>query len=92
MSRIVLVAIFLAVFAGCGLVSGPPRLVVMIVVDQLGYSYIERFEGLYEGGFRTLLEDAWRGYDPSGKFTNINCVGDFAEDRTAIGGEGAVDS
>jgi len=101
----------------------------MIVVDQLGYSYIERFEGLYEGGFRTLLDEgasfsnakyrhgitvtaaghatistgkhpshtgmvgnSWRGYDPAGEFANINCVADFAEDRTAIGGKGAVAS
>ena len=33
----------------------PPRLVVVIVVDQLRPDYLTRFADLYEGGFHTLL-------------------------------------
>lgn len=33
-----------------------PRLIVFLVVDQLRYDYLERFSGLYEGGFKTLLD------------------------------------
>lgn len=42
--------------ARCG--SGPrePRLVVLIVVDQMRYDFLTRFSDLYEGGFKTLLE------------------------------------
>lgn len=34
----------------------PPRLVVVVVVDQLRSDYLTRFAELYEGGFKTLLE------------------------------------
>ena len=34
-----------------------PRLIVVIVVDQMRYDYLTRFQDLYEGGFRTLLEE-----------------------------------
>ena len=33
-----------------------PRLIVVIVVDQMRYDYLTRFQDLYQGGFRTLLE------------------------------------
>ncbi len=33
----------------------PPRLAVVIVVDQLRSDYLTRFSELYEGGFKTLL-------------------------------------
>ena len=33
-----------------------PRLTVVIVVDQMRYDYLTRFQDLYQGGFRTLLE------------------------------------
>lgn len=35
----------------------PPRLVVVIVVDQLRPDYLTRFADLYEGGFHTLLDN-----------------------------------
>ena len=35
----------------------PPRLVVVIVVDQLRPDYLTRFADLYEGGFQTLLDN-----------------------------------
>ena len=41
----------------------PPRLAVVIVVDQLRADYLTRFAGLYEGGFKTLL-------DKGANFTN----------------------
>jgi len=36
--------------------AGPPRLTVLIVVDQLRFDYLTRFQDLYEGGFRRLLD------------------------------------
>jgi predicted AlkP superfamily pyrophosphatase or phosphodiesterase len=33
-----------------------PKLTVLIVVDQMRYDYLERFDKLYQGGFRTLLD------------------------------------
>ena len=120
----------LLALAGCSLLEpSKPRLVLLVVVDQLAYNYIERFDALYDGGFRRLLDEgasfsnakyrhgatvtaaghatissgrfpshtgmvnnAWRGYDPTEKFTNINCVADFTEGLRPIGGEGAVAS
>ncbi len=35
----------------------PPRLAVLIVVDQLRSDYLTRFSELYEGGFKTLLNN-----------------------------------
>ena len=36
--------------------DGAPRLILLVVIDQLRYDYLTRFEDLYTGGFRTLLE------------------------------------
>ena len=36
--------------------ADPPRLTVLIVVDQLRFDYLTRFQDLYQGGFRRLLE------------------------------------
>ena len=36
--------------------AGAPRLILLVVIDQLRYDYLTRFEDLYTGGFRTLLE------------------------------------
>ena len=36
--------------------AGAPRLILLVVVDQLRYDYLTRFEDLYTGGFRRLLE------------------------------------
>lgn len=37
--------------------EGPgPRLVLLLVVDQMRTDFLTRFEDLYEGGFRTLLD------------------------------------
>ena len=59
-------ALVLGLAALCGLAlaitlasrrpAGPPRLTVLIVVDQLRFDYLTRFQDLYEGGFGRLLE------------------------------------
>lgn len=36
--------------------AGAPRLILLVVIDQLRYDYLTRFEDLYTGGFRKLLE------------------------------------
>ncbi len=36
--------------------DGAPRLILIVVIDQLRYDYLTRFEDLYTGGFRTLLD------------------------------------
>jgi len=36
--------------------SGPPRLTVLIVVDQLRFDYLTRFQDLYQAGLRRLLD------------------------------------
>ena len=33
-----------------------PRLVLVLVIDQMRYDYLTRFDDLYEGGFRTLID------------------------------------
>lgn len=35
-----------------------PRLVVLLAVDQLAWDYLPRFDSLFEGGMRRLLDDA----------------------------------
>ena len=55
---------FLALMAALGIGAAlvrparhrPPRLVVLLVVDQLRSDYIERFRNLYQGGLGWLLE------------------------------------
>ncbi|HYM10240.1 MAG TPA: alkaline phosphatase family protein, partial [Bryobacterales bacterium] len=34
----------------------PPRLILVVSVDQMRYDYLTRFAPLYKGGFHTLLE------------------------------------
>jgi predicted AlkP superfamily pyrophosphatase or phosphodiesterase len=53
---------------GCksGSASPDPRLVVVIVVDQMRYDYLERFKNVFgSGGFRRLMEEG-------ALFTNAN--------------------
>ena len=54
----------------------PPRLVVMIVVDQFREPYLERYGDLFTGGFRRLL-DHGRTY--------VNASHDHAITETAVG-------
>ena len=37
--------------------SGPPRLVVLLVVDQMRPDLLTRFDDLYKGGFRWLMDN-----------------------------------
>lgn len=75
--------------AACDRSSGPPpgtlgpaaspdrpALVVMVVVDQLGQPLLERYEDLFTGGFRRLLDEG-RSY--------ANATHDFAATKTAPG-------
>src|SRR5262245_11046378 len=36
--------------------SAPPRLVLVLSIDQMRYDYLTRFAPLYKGGFKTLLD------------------------------------
>jgi predicted AlkP superfamily pyrophosphatase or phosphodiesterase len=54
----------------------PPRLVLLIVVDQMRYDYLPRFASSFTGGFRELME---RG----AVFTNANL--DHYPSVTAVG-------
>ena len=59
-------ALVLGLAALCGLAlaitlasrrpAGPPRLTVLIDVDQLRFDYLTRFQDLYEGGCQQLLD------------------------------------
>jgi hypothetical protein len=53
-----------------------PALVVMVVVDQLGEPLLERYDDLFTGGFRRLLDE--------GRFY-ANATHDFAMTKTAPG-------
>jgi predicted AlkP superfamily pyrophosphatase or phosphodiesterase len=48
-----------ALLAGAVAVSGqaPPRLLVLVVVDQLRADYLTRFDAHWRAGFRTLLDE-----------------------------------
>jgi predicted AlkP superfamily pyrophosphatase or phosphodiesterase len=56
--------------------AGPPRLAVVIVVDQMRYDYLVRFAGLFNGGFAKLLREG-------AVFTNV--YHDHANTETAPG-------
>ena len=45
--------------------AAPPRLVLVLAVDQMRFDYLTRFDALYKGGLRTLL-------DRGAVFTNAN--------------------
>jgi len=36
--------------------ASPPRLILVLSIDQMRYDYLTRFAPLYKGGFKTLLE------------------------------------
>ena len=58
----------LVVLAGCALDTGsadpggeaPPRIVALIVVDQLRPDLLDRYRPLWQHGFRTVLEQGYR--------------------------------
>ncbi len=65
-------------FCSCSrwLKPAPPRLTVVIVVDQMRYDYLVRFAGLFTGGFAKLLREG-------AVFTNVHH--DHANTETAPG-------
>ena len=56
MGLVALCGLALAITLANGRPPGPPRLTVLIVVDQMRFDYLTRFQDLYEGGFRRLLD------------------------------------
>jgi|CXWL01.1.fsa_nt_gi predicted AlkP superfamily pyrophosphatase or phosphodiesterase len=51
--------------------SPKPRLVVVIAVDQMRFDYLERFQPLFKGGLKTLLE---RGASfTNARYRHANC-------------------
>ncbi len=50
-----LLMMFLGISAIVAAQSPPPKLILVISVDQMRFDYLTRFEPLYKGGFRTLL-------------------------------------
>lgn len=56
--------------------GGSPRLVVMIIVDQLREPLLERYDDLYAGGFRRLMDE--------GHFY-VQATHDHANTETAVG-------
>jgi len=46
-----------AAVTAAGPPPAPPKLVVLIVIDQLRYDYLTRFDDLFQGGFRRLLDE-----------------------------------
>lgn len=56
--------------------ADPPRLVVMLVIDQLRADYLTEFEDRWRGGFRTLLSEG--AYFPRAEFpywSTATCAG-----------------
>jgi predicted AlkP superfamily pyrophosphatase or phosphodiesterase len=52
------VAALLLLCGPCQAVDSPPKLVVAVLVDQLRYDYLERFQHQFgKGGFRLLMEE-----------------------------------
>jgi predicted AlkP superfamily pyrophosphatase or phosphodiesterase len=54
----------------------PPRLVVLLVVDQMRADYIDRFRHQWRGGLRRLIEDgAWFSQAAYPYLNTVTCVG-----------------
>ncbi len=60
-----------------------PKLVVLIAVDQLRTDYLTRFEGLYQGGFKWLLEQG--AYYPDAAFRHSSTVTGVGHATVATG-------
>jgi predicted AlkP superfamily pyrophosphatase or phosphodiesterase len=55
---------------------GRPRLVVMIVVDQMRADYVDRFRGDWTGGLKRLVDEgAWFTRAAYPYLTTVTCVG-----------------
>lgn len=86
--RLLATAAFLAALAPAGVAQTPPRpastsaaqpapkLVVMIVVDQMRPDYFERHERAFTGGFKRLLQDgAWFDRAAYPYLNTVTCAG-----------------
>jgi len=60
--RVHFLALTLSVVAVPGLSAQDdgPRLVVMLVIDQLRGDLLDRYESVFTGGFRRLLDEGFR--------------------------------
>jgi len=47
----------LALLAALGAQAAPPRLLVVVVIDQMRADYLDRYAGDFRGGFKTLREE-----------------------------------
>src|SRR5436189_1539779 len=77
----------IAVTIACGTISGaqqaqqparatPPKLVVMVVVDQLWADYLDQFKGRWTAGFRRLIDHgAWFRNAAYPYLNTVTCVG-----------------
>src|SRR6185436_15833088 len=52
--RIVLILVCLVSWAGTA--WGQPRVILVLSVDQMRYDYLTRFQPIFQGGFKTLLD------------------------------------
>ncbi len=50
----------------------PPRLVLVLSIDQMRFDYLDRFGKLFTGGFRTLLRSA--AVFTSARYRHANCA------------------
>ncbi len=58
---VLLPALFLPLFLGCnGAQPAPPRLVALVVIDQLRGDLLEHYDSLFTGGFRRLHDEGFR--------------------------------
>lgn len=55
--RGVVTFIVFILFTATGRAQEPPRLVVVLVVDQMRKDFVDRFDANFEGGFRRLLDN-----------------------------------
>ncbi len=76
--RALLVSALVSLAAGAAFAAPgrPPKLVVVLVVDQMRGDYIDRYAGQWTGGLRRLLaEGAWFRRAAYPYLTTLTCVG-----------------
>src|SRR5207244_5202490 len=56
--------------------GGPPKLAVLIVIDQMRAEYVDRFKSDWTGGFKRLLRDAaWFSRAEYPYLFTVTCAG-----------------
>jgi predicted AlkP superfamily pyrophosphatase or phosphodiesterase len=72
------VATLLALLVGARAVAEPPRLVVLLVVDQMRADYVERYGGHWKGGLRRIYDQgAWMRNARYPYLATLTCPGHF---------------